>query len=92
MGFARRRARLELTEEVRREFAALARAREEPARRVERARILLAYAEGEPVSSIARRLASKAELVERIELYLEEINRSPVIHRWTYGLEAAAVA
>jgi transposase len=33
------------------------------------------------------RVASKAELVSRIEQYLDEINRMPVIFRWKYGLE-----
>jgi transposase len=38
------------------------------------------------------RVSSKAELKQRIELYLEEINQAPVIHRWKYGLDSIAVA
>lgn len=38
------------------------------------------------------RVGSKAELKQRIELYLEEINQAPVIHRWKYGLDSIAVA
>jgi len=38
------------------------------------------------------RVNSKAELVERLERYLEEINQAPVVHRWQYGLDNIAVA
>ena len=38
------------------------------------------------------RVSSKAELKQRIELYLEEINQAPVIHRWKYGLDSITVA
>ncbi|MCC6159926.1 MAG: IS630 family transposase [Deltaproteobacteria bacterium] len=37
------------------------------------------------------RVKSKAELKQRIELYLEEINQAPAIHRWKYGLDSIAV-
>ena len=30
------------------------------------------------------RVASKAELKQRILAYLDEINRDPVVHKWTY--------
>lgn len=33
------------------------------------------------------RVASKQELVDRIELYLAEVNASPVPHRWTWGID-----
>ena len=36
------------------------------------------------------RVASKAELKARIFAYLDEINREPVIHRWTYKTAEAA--
>lgn len=35
------------------------------------------------------RVASKAELKARIIAYLEELNRDPVIHRWTYKIAEA---
>jgi len=38
------------------------------------------------------RVSSKAELKQRIELDLEEINQAPVIHRWKYGLDSITVA
>lgn len=34
------------------------------------------------------RVSSKAELKERIEKYIEEVNDCPVIFRWKYGLES----
>ena len=36
------------------------------------------------------RVASKAELKTRILAYLDDINRDPVIHRWTYKIGKAA--
>jgi len=36
-------------------------------------------------------VASKAELKQRIEKYLEEVNEAPVIFRWKYGLETISV-
>ena len=36
------------------------------------------------------RVASKAELKTRILAYFEDINRDPIIHRWTYKITAAA--
>lgn len=36
------------------------------------------------------RVASKAELKTRILAYLDDINRDPVIHRWTYKIADAA--
>lgn len=36
-------------------------------------------------------VASKAELKQRIEKYLEEVNESPVIFRWKYGLDSISV-
>lgn len=35
------------------------------------------------------RVASKAELKARIELYLKEINANPIPFRWKYGMESA---
>lgn len=35
------------------------------------------------------RVASKAELKERIELYLKEVNAKPIPFRWKYGMESA---
>lgn len=39
----------------------------------------------------AIRVSSKEELKQRILKYLEEINETPVIHRWKYGLESVSV-
>jgi transposase len=36
------------------------------------------------------RVASKAELKARIVAYLDDVNRDPVIHRWTYKINVAA--
>jgi transposase len=36
--------------------------------------------------------ASKAELRERIERHLQELNQEPVVMKWTYGLESLLVA
>jgi transposase len=36
------------------------------------------------------RVASKAELKARILAYLDDINRDPVIHHWTYKIDRAA--
>jgi len=38
------------------------------------------------------RVSSKEELKQRIELYFQELNREPVIFRWTYQLDELAVA
>lgn len=38
------------------------------------------------------RVKSKAELKSRIEAYLTELNQTPVIFRWKYGLEETNVA
>lgn len=38
------------------------------------------------------RVKSKAELRERIEMWLFELNEDPVIFRWKYGLAALAMA
>ena len=38
------------------------------------------------------RVKSKAELRSRIEAYLKELNQTPVIFRWKYGLEETNVA
>jgi len=37
------------------------------------------------------RVHSKAELIRRIELYLAEINQTPVVFRWKYGLDSIEV-
>lgn len=37
------------------------------------------------------RVSSKAELKERIELYLGEVNQAPVVFRWKYGLDSISV-
>ena len=36
------------------------------------------------------RVASKAELKARILAYLDDLNREPVIHTWTYKIDTAA--
>jgi hypothetical protein len=36
------------------------------------------------------RVASKAELKNRILAYLEDLNRDPVVHAWTYKIGQAA--
>ncbi len=38
------------------------------------------------------RVSSKEELKQRLELYFAELNREPVIFRWTYRLDELAVA
>jgi len=38
------------------------------------------------------RVSSKEELKQRIERYFDELNREPVIFRWTYKLDELAVA
>lgn len=38
------------------------------------------------------RVDSKAELKERIEKYLDEVNATPVVFRWRYGLDDISVA
>ena len=47
MPFQRKRARLELTPEIRTELTSLSRSRVESVQKVERAEILLAYADGD---------------------------------------------
>ncbi len=37
------------------------------------------------------RVASKEELAERIERYLDEVNQAPVVFRWKYGLDAISI-
>jgi len=37
------------------------------------------------------RVASKAELKERIEKYLVEVNEAPVVFRWKYGIDSVSV-
>jgi hypothetical protein len=36
------------------------------------------------------RVASKAELKDRIIAYFDDLNRDPVVHTWTYNLAEAA--
>jgi transposase len=38
------------------------------------------------------RVGSKEELKQRIEKWLEEINQTPVVFRWKYGLDSISVA
>ena len=38
------------------------------------------------------RVASKQELKDRIMAYLENLNRDPVVHKWTYKLDAQKAA
>ena len=38
------------------------------------------------------RVASKAELKERILKYLAEANEAPVVFRWKYGIDSSLVA
>jgi transposase len=37
------------------------------------------------------RVASKAELKQRIEKYLAEVNEAPVVFRWKYGIDSVSV-
>ena len=37
------------------------------------------------------RVASAEELKARIELYLQEVNETPVVYRWKYKLETLSV-
>ncbi len=37
------------------------------------------------------RVASKAELKERIERYFDEINQDPVVFRWKYGIDSLEI-
>ena len=36
------------------------------------------------------RVTSKAELKERILTYLDDLNRDPVVHTWTYRINQTA--
>ena len=36
------------------------------------------------------RVTSKAELKRRLQAYFDEVNRDPVIHKWTYKIDKAA--
>lgn len=65
MPFKSTRSPLILSVDVREQLSELARARSEPAQRVERARILLAFADGSSVSEIARELRVNRPKVER---------------------------
>jgi len=38
------------------------------------------------------RVASKQELKDRIARYLEEVNESPVVFRWKYGLDSISLS
>jgi transposase len=38
------------------------------------------------------RVASKQELKDRIMAYLDDVNRAPVVHKWTYRLDAQNAA
>lgn len=38
------------------------------------------------------RVSSKAELIERIEHYIDRLNQEPVIHRWTYQPDEESAA
>lgn len=37
------------------------------------------------------RVNSKKELANRIYLYFDEVNREPVVYRWTYKMEEISV-
>lgn len=65
MPFKSTRSPLILSVDVREQLSELARARSEPAQRVERARILLAFADGSSVSEIAREFRVNRPKVER---------------------------
>ena len=62
---AKKRAALELADDVRLELRAVSRSRTEAHARVERARMLLLYADGEPIAEIMRRLNTNRPKVER---------------------------
>ena len=38
------------------------------------------------------RVSSKEELADRIKLYLDEVNKSPVVFRWKYGLDSISLS
>ncbi len=38
------------------------------------------------------RVASKQELKDRIMAYLDDLNKKPVVHKWTYKLDAQKAA
>ena len=38
------------------------------------------------------RVESKEELERRIYLYFEEVNREPIVYRWTYKMDEISVA
>ena len=62
---AKKRAALELADDVRRELRAVSRSQTEPFRRVERARMLLWYADGVRIAEIMCRLNTNRPKVER---------------------------
>ena len=37
------------------------------------------------------RVESKEELERRIYLYFEEVNREPIVYRWTYKMDEVSV-
>ncbi len=37
------------------------------------------------------RVASKQELIDRIHLYFQQINKDPVIFRWKYKLDQTSI-
>ncbi len=65
MPFTSRKAKLELTQEVKEELERISRSRTEPAQRVERAKMLLAYAGGATLSEITRQFKTNYPKVDR---------------------------
>ena len=37
------------------------------------------------------RVKSKQELMDRIYLYFEEVNRDPVVYHWTYKMDEVSI-
>ncbi len=65
MPFTSRKAKLELTQEVKEELERISRSRTEPAQRIERAKMLLAYAGGATLSEITRQFKTNYPKVDR---------------------------
>lgn len=65
MPFASKKAKLELTPEVKKELERISHSRTEPAQRIERSKMLLAYTGGETLSEITRQFKTNYPKVDR---------------------------
>ena len=96
MAARRRVIELGFTQEDVAELTRLARSRTEPASRVERARMLLAYRETPSFYAVGRSIGVTHQTVERCVrraeklTAIEDINRDPVVHTWTYKINEGA--